>query len=259
MPHVPRRHPFVFRRPVWMRFSPAVTTIGWICLAVFLVQWVSGGLELPEGHRFGPLFSTVFGLHWPLLKAGCFWQPVTYMFLHGSWFHLALNMLSLLFFGSAVEHFIGTRRFWTLFLVSGVVGGIGWMIVNWLEPAFWLNVHRLPGAFWPVLAQRWAEQQPIGAFGVCVGASAGVFGLIGAFATLCPERELLLLVFFVIPVRMKARTLALLLMVVTVVQLVAGWGQVAYAAHLAGGLAGCLLALNWRRRVIVPASWAMPS
>jgi len=82
-----------------------------------------------------------------------------------------------------------------------------------------------------------------------VGASASVFGLIGAYAALAPRRELLLLVFFVIPLRMQARTLALLLMLVTVVQLVAGWGQIAYAAHLIGGGAGYLLARRWRRRL----------
>lgn len=234
-------------RPLWLHFSPAVLVIASICLAVYCVQWVTMGLEFPDGYRFGSLLNFVFGLHWPLLREGCFWQPVTYGFLHGSWLHLALNLATLLFFGSAVEHLTGTRRFWTLYLASGMIGGLGWMVFNWLEPGFWLAVQRLPGSIWVPLAQRWAEQQPIGEFGVCVGASASVFGLIGAYAALAPRRELLLLVFFVIPLRMQARTLALLLMLATVAQLVAGWGQIAYAAHLVGGLAGYLLARRWRR------------
>ena len=39
---------------------------------------------------------------------------------------------------------------------------------------------------------------------------------------------------------------------ITLVQLVVGWGQVAYAAHLAGGLAGYLLARRWRDIFVLP-------
>ena len=251
MPVIRGRH-WEFRRPAAPRFSHAVTRIAWICVAVFLVQSVAQHLEFPPGYRFGNLLAPVFGLHWPLLRAGCLWQPVTYNFLHGSLAHLFLNMFSLLFFGSAVERLIGTRRFWLLYLLSGILGGLGWMLFNWLEPRFWLALGRLPGGFWAPLVQRWAESQPVGAFGVCVGASAAVFGLIGAFAALCPGQKLFLLLFFVIPLRLKARTLALLLMAITLVQLVVGWGQVAYAAHLAGGLAGYLLARRWRDLFVLP-------
>jgi membrane associated rhomboid family serine protease len=52
---------------------------------------------------------------------------------------------------------------------------------------------------------------------------------------------------------LKARTLALLLMAITLVQLVVGWGQVAYAAHLVGGLAGYLLARRWRDLFVLPS------
>lgn len=232
-------------------FNPVVTTIVMICLAVYSVQIVADGLEFPPEYSFGNLLAYTFGLHWPLLSAGCFWQPVTYMFMHGSWLHLFLNILSLLFVGSAVADLIGARRFWSLYLLSGVIGGLGWMLFNWLEPAFWLRVQHLPGSIWMPLAQRWAESQPVGAFGVCIGASAAVFGVIGAFAALCPKRELIVLLFFLIPMRLKARNLALLLMILTVVQLIVGVGQVAYAAHLTGGIAGYLLGRRWRWMFVI--------
>jgi len=71
------------------------------------------------------VLTLVFGLHWPLLRAGCFWQPVTYMFLHAGWMHLGLNMLTVLLFGSGLESEIGGRRFWRVFLWGGVLGGLG--------------------------------------------------------------------------------------------------------------------------------------
>src|SRR3982751_2954051 len=40
-----------------------------------------------------------------------FWQPFTYMFLHGSVGHVLWNMLALWMFGSELERTWGTRRF----------------------------------------------------------------------------------------------------------------------------------------------------
>ncbi len=229
----------------WLQFTPAVKAIAIAALAVQIVLSVLHGLEYSEELNCGVLIYDIFGLHWPLLRSGCFWQPLSYAFLHGSWLHLTLNMVTLLFFGSAVEALVGTRRFWQLYLVSAVVAGLGWMLFNWLEPTIWLGLQHLPGSFWGPWVQRWAEQQPIGAYGTCVGASGAVFGLIGAYAALAPRRKLLVLLFFVIPLKLQARTLALLVMAITLVQLVIGWGQIAYSAHLIGCLAGWLLARRW--------------
>ena len=47
------------------------------------------------------------------LQAGNFhiWQPLTYMFMHGSFDHLFFNMFSLWMFGAVLERYWGTRRF----------------------------------------------------------------------------------------------------------------------------------------------------
>ena len=52
------------------------------------------------------------------------WTLVTYMFLHGSLGHIFWNMLGLYFFGPRVESRMGSQRFITLYLVSGVVGAL---------------------------------------------------------------------------------------------------------------------------------------
>src|SRR4029077_836616 len=52
------------------------------------------------------------------------WTVITYMFLHGSITHILFNMLGLYFFGSRVEERLGSRRFLTLYFVSGVSGAL---------------------------------------------------------------------------------------------------------------------------------------
>lgn len=149
----------------------------------------------------------LFAIHGRALAHGFFWTPVTYMFLHGTWTHLLLNAIGLVVMGSAVEGVLGTRRFWSVFLWSGIVGGVGWGLA-----------------------------QPMTADTPCVGASAGVLGLIGCYAALRPRDRFLLV--FPFPVTITARTLALWLAAANAIDLAFGHGQIAYLAHLVGLVAG---------------------
>ena len=83
------------------------------------------------------------------------WTLVTYMFLHGGLGHIFWNMLGLYFFGPRVESRMGSQRFLTLYLVSGVVGAL----------------------FSVVLAPRYAV----------IGASGAVLGVLMAFARYWPR------------------------------------------------------------------------
>lgn len=177
-------------------------------------------------------FTRLFGLSIPGLKSDYLWQLITYLFVHGSAAHIFLNMLGLYFMGPETERAIGSRHFLILYFLSGILGGIGWLFIS---------------------DAPWA---------VCIGASGAIFGVIGAFAALFPQRPMTLLVLFVLPVTMKAWVLAVSLAVVELVFLLSSPQQgIAYAAHLAGGLAGYIYALalfrglggvtrawkNWRR------------
>lgn len=53
-----------------------------------------------------------------------FWRIFTAMFLHFNLLHIGVNMLSLFFIGPAVEVFYGKLRYVTIYLLSGIVGGI---------------------------------------------------------------------------------------------------------------------------------------
>lgn len=176
-------------------------------VAAFAVQAVADNLG-------NGIFSRLFGLSLVGMKRYQYWQLVTYLFVHGGFFHLFLNMLTLYFLGPETERAMGGTRFLILYLLSGMLGGVGWLFFT--------------DAPWSL----------------CVGASGALFGIIGAFAALFPHRPITLLVFFVLPVTMKAWVLAASLGGIELVFLLSSYQNgIAYAAHLAGGIAGYLYTL----------------
>lgn len=140
------------------------------------------------------------------------WSIVTYMFLHGGLMHLLFNMMALFFFGPRAEARIGSRQFAILYVASGVAGAL--------------------------LSLLLAPRAPI------IGASAGVFGVMLAFAYFWPDEPIH--VWGVIPVPAR-----LLVLITTVLSLWSGFGGVrsgvAHFAHL-GGYAGAYLYLKWLDR-----------
>jgi membrane associated rhomboid family serine protease len=134
------------------------------------------------------------------------------MFLHGGIMHLAFNMLSLYFFGPRVEARLGSRHFAILYFLSGITGAILSMI------------------FSPMAA--------------IVGASAGVFGVMLAFAYYWPDEQILIWGILPMPARM-------LVILTTVFSLWVGFGSagsgIAHFAHL-GGYGGAYLYLKWLER-----------
>jgi membrane associated rhomboid family serine protease len=141
------------------------------------------------------------------------WTLVTYMFLHAGIGHIFWNMLGLFFFGPRVEERIGSNRFITLYLISGIVGAL----------------------FSIVLAPR----NPI------LGASGAVLGVLMAFARFWPRERLL--IWGVVPV--EARWLVIIYAALDVLGGFGGVGRagVANFAHL-GGFAGALLYLLFLER-----------
>ena len=176
--------------------------------AIFVLQSLAGfykpSLEAP--------FRALFALSGWGVKHGFLWQFLTFQFLHGGIWHLVFNLLGIYFFGRAVEDILGRRRFLTLYLGSGVVGGIVQITLAFVFPTYF--------------------DRPV------VGASAGLFGLIAAFATMFPEQVLTLLLFFVIPISLRARTLVWIFLGVAVFGIIVPVGNVAEGAHLGGLIAG---------------------
>ncbi|HMP89551.1 MAG TPA: rhomboid family intramembrane serine protease [Kiritimatiellia bacterium] len=182
--------------------SRTVRILIWVFTGIFLVQFV-----MPSSVEL--LILHIFGLSVTGIMQGWWWQFLTYAFLHGGFLHLILNMIGLYFLGPELERHMGPRAFLAMLIFCAILGGIGWF------------------------ALRYPYE------GVCVGASAGIFGLIGAFAGLFPRRELTLLIFFVLPVTMPAWLLAVLFGLLQLAYLFEPSSSgIAYSAHLAGGIAG---------------------
>lgn len=188
---------------LFAHLPPVCAWIIKVNVAVFLF-FVFG--KIFAGRLAGTLYA-LLALSSGGLRHGMLWQPVTYLFLHGSFFHLLFNMLTLYFLGPETERTMGSRHFLAMYLISGILGGLGWL---WLSPN--------PGV-------------------PCVGASGAVYGILAAFATLYPQRQLMLM-FFPVPIQAWKVVIGLALFEF----IVAGdpASGIAHTAHLAGAFAGFL-------------------
>jgi len=208
---------------------PATRAVALSCVAVHAMQRVValapirtvflGAADGTGGVLFVPdVVSFLFAISGGALSLGFFWTPVTYLWLHAGWSHLALNLIGLLVFGSAVEREGGLAAFWTVYLGSGIIGGAGW-----------------------ALAQGLASPVP------CVGASAAVLGLAGAFAALRPHARFALI--FPFPAVLPAWALAAALFLLNALELAFVVSSTAYLAHLVGLAAGVAIGIPFRRRL----------
>lgn len=127
------------------------------------------------------------------------WTILTSMFVHDGFFHIFANMITLYFFGSALQRLVGSRRFLLIYFGGGILGGIFFIL---LGPQF----------------------------AIAVGASGAVFALGGALAVMRPNLRVII---FPIPVPMP-----LWIAVLGIFVLLSFIANVAWQAHLGGILFG---------------------
>jgi membrane associated rhomboid family serine protease len=135
------------------------------------------------------------------------WQLFTYQFFHGGLLHILFNMLALWMFGGTLEQRWGSEFFLKYYFVCAVGGGI-------------LNTLLLPHQFVP-----------------SIGASAGIYGLLLAFALIYPNQVIYF--YFLFPMKMK-HFVWIIGGIALYSAVASGQGGIAHLAHLGGMLFGYL-------------------
>lgn len=144
------------------------------------------------------------------------WSPITYMFVHGGFWHLFLNMLGLFFFGPPLERVWGSDAFIRFYVIAGLGGALFSVL------------------FLPIVGDT-----------TVIGASGALYGLLLAFAMRWPDAPIYL--WAVLPIKAKYFVGALaFIAIVTSFQGAAG--GVANWTHL-GGLVTAFLYLKFGDRI----------
>src|ERR1044071_569908 len=204
-------------------------TTPYITVTIIVLNAMAWLFEITLPENVLRQFLTIYGVvpayfAWPTL--------ITSMFLHGSWSHVIGNMWYLWIFGDNVEDRVGHGRFIVFYLLCGIVAALGQVVVD-------------PNSTLPT-----------------IGASGAIAGVMGAYFVLYPHSRVLTLIpwIFIQIVELPA---IVLLGFWFVMQLFSagtlavtanthGGGGVAFAAHVAGFVAGVGGVFVFRKRDLDP-------
>jgi membrane associated rhomboid family serine protease len=182
--------------------APRITSaVQWLIAINVAVYFVQLAILKPADVQLALGFQTKdLGHQW--------WTIGTYMFVHGGFWHLALNMYTLWLFGPRVEAKWGAREFVRFYLFCGLGGWFAHLVF-------------VPGD------------------SLLIGASAAVFGVMLAYASLWPDEQLF--VFGVIPAAVRWLVIfAGVLNIASGIATTGATGGIAYLAHVGGLAAGWL-------------------
>ena len=206
------------------------SVLGWLIsaiLAAFVLQTVFTRL-----FDAGYSLEAYFGLSPAGLRAGRVWTLLTYAFLHDqhNLLHVLCNVLAIYFLGRPLLPLLGSSRFLGLFASAVILGGACWAALNWHGGA------------------------------IVLGASAGAAALLIVFACFFPNQEMTFLLFFIVPITIKPKYVALGAVAIDlfgcafyeVMGTPSPFGF-AHSAHLGGMAAGWLYF-----RFVHNAEWRLP-
>lgn len=147
----------------------------------------------------------------PILIKKDYLRLITSGFLHVSWVHLILNMMSLFAFSELLEYHLGSLQFLLIYFVSLIGGNL-----------FALFVHRHHGDY------------------SAVGASGAVCGVVFASIALFPG---LGISFFGLPFSIPSWIYGILYVGYSIYGIKSSKDNIGHDAHLGGALAGMLIAI----------------
>jgi len=161
----------------------------------------------------------VVKLHSGMVSDGSYWAIITAPLVHANALHFLLNFATILLAGPDVERIIGRRHFIGLTLSAWVLGSLASWAAHLSTPGYYTEV---------------------------AGFSAPAAAVLAAYCTIMPELEHRVNLFFVLPLRFRAKFLAL-----GVVLLAAACSVSATVTVIgpAGILAGTALGWAWMKQL----------
>lgn len=135
------------------------------------------------------------------------WTLLTYCFSHYSFWHLLFNMLTLFWFGTLVQEFIGSRKLLNIYIIGGIFSGL-----------IYIGIYNLLSL----------TPQVNNISSTVLGASAAVCAVMFAAVTLLPEYEFYFFGLFLIKIKYIAWFFLLLSFII----------PSSGISHLGGALAG---------------------
>jgi len=216
----------------FQRTTPVVLNLIIINVLVYFAQMAFGGdSQLNQ-------VNDLFALHHYKSEYFRPYQVVTYMFMHGGFFHLLFNMFALWMFGTNVERVWGPKRFLIFYLICGLGSAFAQMGSYAFD--FWDIDHAEIGV------DLYNQYQTAMQLGCTVGASGAIMGVLAAFGYLFPNTQLII---FPIPIPIKAKWAIMGIIALDVfggISRIPG-DHIAHFAHIGGALIGLLIVWTWNR------------
>ena len=184
------------RKPFKYTYKNAVLAIAVINVAVFIFTSL-----------FRNLIAYLGLVPFLVVDKQAYWQFFTYQFVHGGFFHLGINMLTLFFFGVPIERKIGTKEFILYYLLVGTIDGLLSFLVYAATGFYYINI---------------------------VGASGAIFGVLLLYAVIYPNSVIYL--WAVIPI--PAPLLIVGYGVIELISMFSANDDIAHLTHFIGLLAG---------------------
>ena len=149
------------------------------------------------------------------------WTILTSMFVHGTFWHIFANMLTLYFFGTYFSRLVGNSRFLIVYFGGGILGNIFYIVLTILGGIFAISF--LGSPFIPA-----------------VGASGAIFALAGALVVMRPKLPVII---FPIPA-----PIPLWVAVIGGFLILSFLPHIAWQAHLGGLVLGLIAGYIFRKR-----------
>jgi len=152
----------------WLILANILAFFVFIALSVFFPASASGESLLVD-------YSALNSVN--IFEKGYFWTLLTSMFLHIAPFHLFVNMFSLFFLGKFLEMLIGRKRFFWLYILSGLFAGL-----------FFAALAYFFGGTSAIAGRIFGNPDTF-----ALGASGAIFAIAGVLALLTPRNRVYLI------------------------------------------------------------------